>query len=590
MTLEKRLKAVSEASGLSEKEVKALVEKKKEDAAGLLTDHGAIYALEKEYGVGHEEGKTEYMKISDLKSNSSNINVIGVIKEVRPIKKFATQKRSGQFARLVLADAKGEANVVLWDKTAEIVNSDKVKQGVIILIRNGYTREGMDKRPEVHVGGLSRILIDPKNVEPKVLKALPQFKEELKKIGELKEGDVASTQGRILYLYPKSEFDRADGSKGQRSSMIIEDTTGKVRVVLWDGNAGLIEGFSEGDVVKVENGQARSGNRGLEVHIGSRGRVIKSEAKLDLPPVAAAAKVYKIGEIEPNLQNVTVAGRVMRILPVKEFVSKGRAGKLASLILVDETGISRAVLWGDKTELLKDISQGDIVLIKNGYTKQSMNGDLEVHLSQRGTLQVNPSDITISEVSALMDKHAEDRKIADIKPDDRNIKVVGKIEDVDDNKIVFEICGECGARIENVAGEWVCDVCGETTPAYGMVVSCSVSDGSGDIRAIFYRDLAEGLTGMSVPDALNLIGKKGDEMEPVRHIREGIAGRKVTLVGNVRYNEYQDKLELVVSSITSISDSTTPKRSASKKREEPEEVEEILKTEEISIEEITLEE
>lgn len=594
MTLDERIKKISEVSGLSAAEVKKIIEKKKEDAAGLLTDHGAIYALEKEHGIGSEgEEKAEYTKISDLKINMSNANVVGVIKEIRPIKKFQTPKRSGQLARLLLADSTGEVNTVMWDKTAELVNSDKIKLGTVIAIRNGYTREGLDKNPEVHVGGLSRILIDPKNVD---VKGMPKFEEKVIKISEAKPDNIATIVGRALYLYPKSEFQRSDGRTGQRASMILEDETGKIRVVMWDSNADLVDNFSEGDIVKVENGQVREGQRGSEIHVGNRGRILPSSAEIKLPGMAAA-KQYKVGEIEPDLQNVNVAGKIMRVLPVREFNSNNRSGKMASLIIVDETGITRVVLWNEKTDAIKDLNQGDTILIKNAYSKKSMNGETEVHLSQRGNVQVNPDEIKIGNMADLINKHSEEKSIKDIKPDDRNISITGKVEDVDENALVFEICSECGARIENVAGEWLCDVCGESNPAYGMVVSCGISDGGGDIRAVFYRDLAEQLTGLSIADALNLIGKSGDELAPARQIRDEIVGRKFKLTGNVRYNEYQDKLELMVSSVSAL-DSNTPKKSASKKEDIPEEVpEEVLKDdsdelpdEDIEVEEINLDE
>ena len=592
MAIDERIKRIAEVSGLKEDEVKKTIEKKKEDAAGLLTDHGAIYALEKEYGINAEDStKVDYKKIGTLKKDMSNANVIGVIKDIRPVKKFATEKRSGQFARLSLADSTGEVNVVLWDKTAEIVNTDKIKLGSIVAIRNGYTKEALDKRPEVHVGNLSRILIDPKNIDPELLKGLPKVSEGgLMKIAELKENETSSTQGRVLYLYPKSDFARADGTKGYRSSMIIEDETGKLRIVLWDSNADAIAGFAEGDVARVDGGQTRMGNRGLEIHIGGRGRVTKSEAKINLPE-AEKAKVVKIAELEKDMQNVTVAGRVTRVLPIKEFTSGDRTGKLASLIIGDDTGMTRAVLWGEKAEQTKEINQGDIVLIKNGYTKQSLNGETEVHISSRGSVQANPPDVSVLQIAEIMTKHSVEKRISELQPDDRNVRIEGKIKDVDENPMVFEICSECGARIENVAGEWVCDICGDTEPAYGMVVSCSVSDGSGDIRAVFYRDAAEQLTGLSVTDALNLIGQSNDELEPIRHIRDAVIGRKVTVIGNVRYNDYQDKLELMVTSLSlAESVSTAPKGSAPATKKAHEDVpEEVLKEDdEIDIEEIKL--
>ncbi|MBN2517272.1 MAG: hypothetical protein JXB14_00345 [Candidatus Altiarchaeota archaeon] len=594
MTLDKRIKKISETSGLAEDEVKAIIEKKKEDAAGLLTDHGAIYALEKEYGIDSasaDDTPIKYIKLSDLKADSNNINVIGRIKEVRPIKKFKTDKRVGQFSRVLIVDDTAEKNIVLWDKSADIAESEKLQPGMTMVLRNAYTREGLNKEPEIHVGGLSRLIIDPKNVDPKLIKKLPKVSEELKKIAEVKENDITSVLGRAIYLYPKSEFDRSDGTKGQRSSMIIEDETGKLRVVLWDFNANKIEGFSEGDVVKVENGQVRLGNRGTEIHLGNRGRIFKSSTKLDLPKIEA--RTYKLGSVQPDLQNVDVIGRVMRLLPVKEFVSGERTGKLASAVIADDTGVLRVVLWGEKAELIKEINHGDIILLRNGYTKQSLNGEAEVHLSQRGTLHINPENIDIPKVEVLLEKHAKEKSISELEPNDRSVKITGAIKEVDETPMVFEICSECGSRIENVAGEWICDVCGETKPSYSMVVGLEVEDKTGAIRTIFFRDLAEQLTGMNVTDVLNLIGQSGDETEPVRQLKNELIGKKISLIGNIRYNDYFDRLELTTTSISTLTSASSASKKPSKKAKREVVEEEIIgdvpgDSEEFDIEEIDL--
>ncbi len=580
--IDQRIKKISEASGLSESEVRERIEKKKEDAAGLLTDHGAVYALEKEYGIGSDgEAMAEYKKFSEVKPGENSVSILGRVKEVRPIKKFQTPKRSGQLARIIAEDSSGEFPIVLWDKSAEMAG--KISRGSIIALRNAYSKEGLDKLPEIHVGSLSRVMIDPKNLDEKLLKGLPEFSEKITAIKDLKAGDIATAEGRIRYLYPKTEFQRQDGRVGQRASMIIEDTTGTTRVALWDANADTVESFKEGDVIKVEGGQVREGPRGLEIHAGNRGRVLASDTKIDLPEIKREEeKSYKISEIGPNLQNISIAGRVMRALPIKEFSSGDRSGRLASVIIVDDTGITRAVLWNDKSEHVKDISPGDIILLKNAYSKESLSGEPEVHLSQRGSLHINPEGIEIGDIVDLISKNATAKRISEIKPDDRNVAVSGKISEVDESHMVFEVCSECGAKVENVAGEWMCDLCGEVTPAYGMVASCTISDGS-EIRAVFYRHLAEQLTGMSVTDALNTIGQSGDELEPARQAAAELVGCEISVTGDVRYNEYQDKLEIMATSVKT-SGSKAPNKSAAEDiPEEPidEDIEEDIEIEEV---------
>jgi len=562
---------------LSVDEIKARIEQKKDEAAGLLTDHGAVYAIEKELGIsdGAADSVGEIHEIAKLRPGMNNVNILGVVKELRPVKKFKTERREGQLSRITLADHTGDSNVVLWDKSAEVANTNRISPGSIVLIRNAYTKAGMNNEPEIHVGGLSRMILDPKNLEDKHTSKLPKIKENIKKIPELTEGETASVHGRILYLYPPSEFDRPDGTKGQRSSIILEDEGGKVRVVLWDANAQRINDFSEGDIVKIEGAGVKENERGKELHISNRGRILPSDIKLKLPKIEQ--KTYKLGNLQPGLQSVDVHGRIVRILPIKEFTSANGPGKLASMVIADDTGLSRVVLWNEKADDSKFLNQGDIISVRNGYTKESLTGDTEIHLARSGTIKVNPEGIDIPNVAILMDKHAVEKKIGELGVEERNAKISGTIKDVEESGIVFEVCKECGSKVENVAGEWLCDLCGEVKPSYTMVLSCQVGDDSGEIRCVFYRDLAEQVSNMNVAEVMNIIGQSGDEMEPVRQIKNEIVGNRISLIGNTRYNEYFDRLDFIVSSISSSPVVGTPGESGKREKSQKQETTEKAK-------------
>src|SRR5574344_877868 len=103
-------------------------------------------------------------------------------------------------------------------------------------------------------------------------------------------------------------------------------------------------------------------------------------------------KMYKIRELEPNINELTIIGRVMGISDVKEFTSrKGNDGKLCNLNLADDTGNERVVLWRDNIKHLKNFKEGDVVQIDNIESKDGYRG-LEVHLKPRSTIQVLNSD------------------------------------------------------------------------------------------------------------------------------------------------------------------------------------------------------
>jgi replication factor A1 len=77
----------------------------------------------------------------------------------------------------------------------------------------------------------------------------------------------------------------------------------------------------------------------------------------------------------------------MSISNVKKFTSKkGREGKLANLILADETGRIRVVFWTENIKLLDKIQEGDVVQINDVEVKQGFRED-ETHLNIRSSLE-----------------------------------------------------------------------------------------------------------------------------------------------------------------------------------------------------------
>ncbi|MBU4208425.1 MAG: hypothetical protein KKD12_01890, partial [Proteobacteria bacterium] len=62
------------------------------------------------------------------------------------------------------------------------------------------------------------------------------------------------------------------------------------------------------------------------------------------------------------------------------FNSKGRAGKVASFVIGDETGTIRIVMWGEQAENIAKLKENMIVKVLSGYVRENQNGK-EVHLN-----------------------------------------------------------------------------------------------------------------------------------------------------------------------------------------------------------------
>jgi len=104
-------------------------------------------------------------------------------------------------------------------------------------------------------------------------------------------------------------------------------------------------------------------------------------------PVTRDNELRKISELETGLHNISITGRVMHVSNAKTFTTKkGREGKVANLMIADNSGEIRVVLWTDNIKHLKKITEGDIVEIndieiKDGYRAQ------EAHMQNRSTIK-----------------------------------------------------------------------------------------------------------------------------------------------------------------------------------------------------------
>lgn len=118
-------------------------------------------------------------------------------------------------------------------------------------------------------------------------------------------------------------------------------------------------------------------------------------------------QLTKIGDIEPQ-KAADLCGTVKLVYSPREFKRKDNTtGKFASMILLDDTGEIRMVLWDQNTEITQKVRVGDVLLVKNGYVKDN-NGVVEVHAGPLTNLTINPSlDIKLPGVEERLLKITE---------------------------------------------------------------------------------------------------------------------------------------------------------------------------------------
>jgi replication factor A1 len=99
--------------------------------------------------------------------------------------------------------------------------------------------------------------------------------------------------------------------------------------------------------------------------------------------------IVKIEDLVANINNITINLTIERSGTIREFTKKdGTTGRLAKLIVSDDTGSAALVLWDDKTAYSQRLRVGAKVSVYSAYTKAGLKGDVEVHMGNRSRLEI----------------------------------------------------------------------------------------------------------------------------------------------------------------------------------------------------------
>ena len=140
----------------------------------------------------NKKKEEEFEKIADLKSGTSEVNVIGRIMRKFPCKEFESGERKGKLCSFQLGDETAVVRVTAWNEKAE--EMEKFNEGDAIEIINAYTKDGKFGI-ELHAGYSASI----KETQKEVAKTQEILKETMKenKISQLVEGENAVINGKI---------------------------------------------------------------------------------------------------------------------------------------------------------------------------------------------------------------------------------------------------------------------------------------------------------------------------------------------------------------------------------------------------------
>ncbi|MEM3526196.1 MAG: OB-fold nucleic acid binding domain-containing protein, partial [Candidatus Jordarchaeaceae archaeon] len=455
-------------------------------------EEGAAVLVAAELNVEIRETEEEKLEkkipIKDLKEGMTSVPIVeGTVMEILRVKRFERPGgTTGQMASLRIADQTGEIRLVLWEEQSEAVEKGKIHKGDVLRIIRGFTRKGLTGELELHVGRLGKVLINPPGIQPG---DFPQPSKESIPFTELEVGmpDV-TIEGTVTEVLPARSFTRPDGSKGRISTIRLVDNEAVVRVVFWDEQAPKASRYNVGDRIQIISGYTREGAKGdVEVHIGKATQIKILERAVAKP----ASKPTPLSEIRPRVESLDIQARVADVTPLRVFTRpSGEAGVVADLYVTDGDNWARVSLWDKNAEVVSKVKPGDIVRIRNAYTREDQYG-LTINAGKRAIIEINPPDIPQDKFPPL---EAKFKTIQEIKPHMTHVSLKATISELGELKEFQKQNGTISS-----------------------VVRFKLTDETGSIPAVAWGEKAEIISGakngqkITIREAYVRLGAKGEK-------------------------------------------------------------------------------
>jgi len=208
---EEIIRRIEEKTGLPQVEIEEKINQKISQLSDLVSKEGAAHIVANQFGIKLFENLNERkVKISEVAKGASFVNVLGRVTTIYGVNKFNRKGTEARVASLMLADESGSIRVAIWDeKFIRLIDDEKLNEGDIIKITNGYSRENNNKS-ELHIGSNTTLEVNPEGEkvgEISLAVSETNYSIEKKKIDELEEGVSAELFGTAVQVFEPRFYD-----------------------------------------------------------------------------------------------------------------------------------------------------------------------------------------------------------------------------------------------------------------------------------------------------------------------------------------------------------------------------------------------
>jgi len=236
----------------------------------------------------------------------------------------------------------------------------------------------------------------------------------------------------------------------------------------------------------------------------------------------------KIDELLPGMRKVNFSGKVITMYPIRTFTTKsGDEGKVANIIVADDTSNIKVVLWDtNHIALLEsgDVQEGVCVDIAAGNMR-----DGEVHMGSFAEFKVSKE--TFDDVQT--EKPVKEKEVKEFNVGDKVNTRAFVVQSFDPR--FYNANPDTGKKITEE------ELASGAPSEKRAILNVVIDDGTENIRAVMFHEMVQklGLT-------------ESENAELIQQQKQNILGKEMVFGGNVRMNSYFNNPELIVDSIEEV--------------------------------------
>ena len=410
-----------------------------------------------------EEVDPDLPKFEQTITNLGDITVDGEYNVIVRITKIATLReikkddRTLKIITIDVMDATGNMEFTLWNNDTSLVETLELKENdtIKIIKARAQERNGIFSLSNSWNGRIVKGDYD-----------LPEYHQEIFKIGNATEKDNVTILGVLTKIYDTITFQKNDGSEGHVRSIEVTDDTGSIRVTLWNKETEIA--MNKGDIIKIEGGTIEFDDYSGDSYRYNTGWnaaiVLNPDIDDELREKLEQINNFEITKIKDVLdvdqdegREVDVIGRILAMNDIREFQRvDGTEGQVRSIELADETGVVRTSLWDDKADINQGL--GDALKIENARTRLGQGTmELSVGKSSRITIPEEEELTNLPSYESLEQDRYNDRTISQLEENETNTKLRVRVTTINEINTFTRTDGREG----RVRAVYVADETGE---------------------------------------------------------------------------------------------------------------------------------